>query len=115
RHLYILGGTGNGKTTLLQYAIVQDIVAGNGVAVIDPHGDMAETLLRYIPKERIKDVVYFNPDDLDYPFALNLLELSPNLTGNELLREKDIITESVISVFRKIFSDDDSGGHRIEY
>src|SRR5690606_29145136 len=49
RHLYILGGTGNGKTTLLQYAIVQDIVAGNGVAVIDPHGDMAETLLRYIP------------------------------------------------------------------
>lgn len=115
RHMYIIGGTGNGKTTLLQYAIVQDIKAGKGVAIIDPHGDMAETILAHIPKERTKDVVYFNPDDLDHPFALNLLELSPKLTGNELLREKDIITESVVSVFRKIFSEDDSGGHRIEY
>lgn len=115
RHMYIIGGTGNGKTTLLQYAILQDIQSGKGVAVIDPHGDMAETILHHIPKERVKDVVYFNPDDLDYPFAMNLLELTPGLTGNELLREKDIITESVISVFRKIFSDDDSGGHRIEY
>jgi hypothetical protein len=115
RHMYIIGGTGNGKTTLLQYAILQDIQSGKGVAVIDPHGDMAETILHHIPKERTKDVVYFNPDDLDHPFAMNLLELTPGLTGNELLREKDIITESVISVFRKIFSDDDSGGHRIEY
>lgn len=115
RHLYIIGGTGNGKTTMLQYAIVQDMQAGKGVAVIDPHGDMAETLLRHVPPERVNDVVYFNPDDLEYPFALNLLELTPGLEGNDLLREKDIITESVISVFRKIFSDDDSGGHRIEY
>lgn len=115
RHAYIIGGTGNGKTTMLQYQIVQDMQNGKGVAILDPHGDMAETLLRYVPKERIKDVVYFNPDDLEYPFALNLLELTPGLEGNDLLREKDIITESVISVFRKIFSDDDSGGHRIEY
>lgn len=115
RHLYIIGGTGNGKTTMLQYAIVQDMQAGKGVAVIDPHGDMAETLLRHVPPERVNDVVYFNPDDLEHPFALNLLELTPGLEGNDLLREKDIITESVISVFRKIFSDDDSGGHRIEY
>lgn len=115
RHMYIIGGTGNGKTTLLQYAVVQDIKAGKGVAIIDPHGDMAETILAHIPKERIKDVVYFNPDDLAHPFGLNLLELSPKLTGNELLREKDIITESVVSVFRKIFSEDGSGGHRIEY
>lgn len=115
RHLYMIGGTGNGKTTMLQYAIVQDMKAGKGVAVIDPHGDMAETLLRHVPPERIKDVVYFNPDDLEYPFALNLLELTPGLEGNDLLREKDTITESVVSVFRKIFSDDDSGGHRIEY
>ncbi|PKL31004.1 hypothetical protein CVV43_04475 [Candidatus Saccharibacteria bacterium HGW-Saccharibacteria-1] len=115
RHLYIIGGTGNGKTTMLQYAIVQDMKNGKGVAVIDPHGDMAETLLENIPEDRIKDVVYFNPDDLDYPIGLNLLELTEGLSGNELLREKDIITESVISVFRKIFSDEDSGGHRIEY
>lgn len=115
RHLYIIGGTGNGKTTMLQYQIVQDMEAGRGVAVIDPHGDMAETLLSYVPEDRIKDVVYFNPDDLEYPIGLNLLELTEGLEGNELLREKDIITESVISVFRKIFSEEDTGGHRIEY
>lgn len=115
RHEYIIGGTGNGKTTLLQYQIVQDMKNGKGVAVIDPHGDMAEAMLRHVPPERIKDVIYFNPDDLEYPIGLNLLELTPGLTGNELLREKDIITESVVSVFRKIFSDEDTGGHRIEY
>jgi hypothetical protein len=115
RHVFILGGTGNGKTTLLQYAIVQDIQNGKGVAVVDPHGDMAETLLRYVPKDRINDVIYFNPDDLAHPIGLNLLELTPGLKDDELLREKDIVTESVVSVFRKIFSEDDSGGHRIEY
>lgn len=115
RHVYIIGGTGNGKTTLLQYAIVQDIQNGKGLAVVDPHGDMAEMLLRYVPEERINDVIYFNPDDLSYPIGLNMLELTPGLSGDELLREKDLVTESVISVFRKIFSDDDSGGHRIEY
>ena len=115
RHVYVIGGTGNGKTTMMQYQIVQDMQSGKGVAIIDPHGDMAETLLRHVPPERVADVVYFNPDDLEYPIGLNLLELTPNISGNELLREKDIITESVISVFRKIFSEEDTGGHRIEY
>ncbi len=115
RHVFIIGGTGNGKTTMLQYALVQDIQNGKGVAVVDPHGDMAETLLHYIPKERINDVIYFNPDDLAHPIGMNLLELAPGLEGDELLREKDVVTESVVSVFRKIFSEDDTGGHRIEY
>ena len=115
RHVYIIGGTGNGKTTMLLYAIVQDINNGKGLAVLDPHGDLAETILRHIPEERIKDVIYLNPDDLSHPIGVNLLELDPNLTGDDLLREKDLITESTISVLRKIFSDDDSGGHRIEY
>lgn len=115
RHMYIVGGTGNGKTTMLLYSIVQDINNGNGVAVVDPHGDLAETILGYIPKERIEDVVYINPDDLTHPVGINLLELTPGLEGDELLREKDLVTESVISVLRKIFSEDDSGGHRIEY
>lgn len=115
RHVYIIGGTGNGKTTMLQHAIVEDMRSGKGLAVIDPHGDMAETILRHVPEDRLKDVIYFNPDDLLYPIGLNLLELQPGLYGTELMREKDLITESVISVFRKIFSDDDSGGHRIEY
>jgi hypothetical protein len=115
RHVYIVGGTGNGKTTMLMYSIEQDIRKGKGIAVIDPHGDLAESILKYIPKKRLKDVIYFNPDDVSYPIGLNLLEIPAGLTGDELLREKDLITETVISVFRKIFSEDDSGGHRIEY
>lgn len=115
RHVYVIGGTGNGKTTMLEYGIVQDIRNGKGVAVVDPHGDLAERLLRHIPESRIKDVVYFNPADLSYPIGLNLLELPEGLTGDELLDAKDFITEAVISVMRKVFSEDDSGGHRIEY
>lgn len=115
RHVYIIGGTGNGKTTMMKYAIVQDIQNGRGVAVVDPHGDLAEELLRYIPEDRINDVVYFNPADLGHPIGLNLLELPEGLSGDELLDAKDFITEAVISVMRKVFSDDDSGGHRIEY
>ncbi len=115
RHMYVIGGTGNGKTTMLKYQIVQDIINGNGVAVIDPHGDLAEELLGYIPEDRIKDVIYINPDDLSHPVGVNLLELPEGVAGDDLLREKDIVTESTVSVLRKIFSDDDSGGHRIEY
>tara|TARA_Y100001949_G_scaffold168683_1_gene167721 strand:- start:9079 stop:11547 length:2469 start_codon:yes stop_codon:yes gene_type:complete len=115
RHMYVIGGTGNGKTTMLFYQILQDIRSGNGVAVLDPHGDLAERILRYIPEERLGDVIYLNPDDLAHPIGMNLLELSPDLDGDDLLREKDLITEAAISVLRKIFSEDDSGGHRIEY
>lgn len=115
KHVFIIGGTGNGKTTMLEYALIQDIKRGKGVAVVDPHGDLAESLLSSIPKDREKDVIYFNPDDLSYPIGLNLLELTPGLDEEDALRERDLVTESVVSIFRKIFSEDDSGGHRIEY
>lgn len=115
RHVYVIGGTGNGKTTMLFYSILQDIQNGNGVAVLDPHGDLAERLLRYIPESRIPDVIYMNPDDLTHPIGVNLLELPEGIEGDDLLREKDLVTEATISVLRKIFSEDDSGGHRIEY
>lgn len=115
RHMFVIGGTGSGKTTLLKYQLIQDIQNGKGLAVIDPHGDLAEELLEYIPEERKKDLIYLNPDDLDHPIGVNLLELPEGLKGNDLLREKDRVTESVVSVMRKIFSEDDSGGHRIEY
>jgi hypothetical protein len=115
RHIFVVGGTGSGKTTMLKYQIVQDIQNGKGIAVVDPHGDLAEELLEFIPKERKKDLIYLNPDDLDHPIGVNLLELPEGLSGNDLLREKDRVTESVISVMRKVFSDDDTGGHRIEY
>ncbi len=115
RHMYVIGGTGSGKTTMLKYQIVQDMRNGKGVAIVDPHGDLAEELLELVPEERSKDVIYLNPDDLDNPIGVNLLEMPEGLTGNDLLREKDRVTESVVSVMRKIFSEDDSGGHRIEY
>ncbi len=115
RHIYMIGGTGNGKTTMLMYGLVQDMQAGKGIAIVDPHGDLAKTLLEHVPPERMDDVIYFDPDDVDFPISMNLLELPPGLTGSSLEKEKDRVTESVISVLRKIFSDDDSGGHRIEY
>jgi hypothetical protein len=115
RHVYVVGGTGNGKTTMLLGSIVQDMKSGKGLAVIDPHGDLAESVLHHVPESRLDDVVYFNPDDLDYPMGLNLLEIPPNLSRTELLRERDLVGESVISIFRKLFSEDDSGRHRVEY
>ena len=113
--MFIIGGTGNGKTTLLEHSIIQDIQHEKGVALIDPHGDLAESLLHWIPDNRVKDVIYFNPDDLKYPIGLNLLELTPDLNEEDSLREKDLVAESIVSIFRKIFSDDDNGGHRVEY
>src|SRR5690606_28049832 len=83
RHVYLIGGTGNGKTTMLQYQIVQDMKNGKGIAIVDPHGDMAETLLKYVPEERIKDVVYFSPDDMGRPIAMNLLEIPDGLSEDE--------------------------------
>src|SRR5258708_11435338 len=66
-HMYIIGKTGTGKSTLLQSMAISDIERGNGFCVIDPHGDVAENLLNYIPHDRIEDVIYFNPQDLDFP------------------------------------------------
>jgi hypothetical protein len=115
RHVYLIGGTGNGKTTLLEYGIIQDIIAGKGVAFIDPHGDSAQKLLGYIPKSRMKDVIYLNPRDLDYPIGLNLLEIPDGLTGTDLKHEKDLIAKAVISVLRKIFDDGSAANaYRIE-
>jgi len=114
-HVFYIGATGMGKTTMFKYAMLQDIKKGKGLAFIDPHGDAAEELLRLIPEDRRDDVVYFNPDDLDFPIGLNLLELTPGLSTNDELRQKELITEATVSIFRKIFSDDDKGGHRIEY
>jgi len=113
-HAYIIGGTGNGKTTMLQHAIIQDIRNGKGVAVVDPHGDLAERILRYIPEERLKDVIYFDPHDTEYPIGINLLDVPAGLSGDQLRIAQDFVVDAVVSLFRKIFSEDDSGGHRIE-
>ncbi len=115
KHTLVVGGTGTGKSTLLAQAFIQDMKRGRGAALIDPHGDLAETVMRHIPKARIKDVVYINPLQINRPVAINLLELPENLNSDELEVAKDFISEAVVSIFRKVFSDDDSGGHRIEY
>ncbi len=104
RHMYILGATGTGKTTLLKTMIMQDIEKGNGLAVLDPHGDLVEEILASIPPERMQDVVYFNPADREYPIGINFLEIPKNLSKDDTEMEKDIITSNLISVFSKISS-----------
>ena len=99
---------------MLEYALLQDINAGKGVAFIDPHGDAAQKLLRFIPQSRINDVVYLNPRDIKHPIGLNLLELPEGLDEDELLVEQEKVTEAVVSVLRKVFADDDVNAHRIE-
>ncbi len=103
RHVYAIGATGTGKTTMLLQMIYQDIIHDKGLAVVDPHGDLAERLLGVIPKKRLNDVVYFNPYDIDYPLGLNVLEMTPNLSETEKHREKDLITSTLISIFHKLY------------
>ncbi len=114
RHMYILGATGTGKSTLLLSMINQDIKNSKGVCVIDPHGDLIEKVLQCVPESRADDVIYFNPDDVEYPVGLNLLELPTDIPEAQLVREKELITESIISLFHKLYSDKFSGP-RMEY
>ena len=97
RHVYIMGKTGMGKTTMIENMIVQDIQAGNGVAFVDPHGDAVEKILNYIPASRINDVVYFNPADTDYPIAFNPLEsVDP--------KYKHLVASGLMGVFTKMWA-----------
>jgi len=114
RHTYIIGATGTGKTTLLLQMIYQDMQKGNGLAIIDPHGDLAERILGVIPKERLDDVVYFNPYDIEFPIGLNVLEIPEGLSEVELQREKDFITSTLISIFHKLY-DARYSGPRMEH
>ncbi len=114
KHLFMVGGTGNGKTTMLQHMIEQDIASGKGVAVIDPHGDLAQALLSSIPKKRLDDVIYLNPVDISHPIGINLLEIPNGLSEEADLLEKAKVSSTVISVMRKVFSDDSERAFRIE-
>jgi CxxC-x17-CxxC domain-containing protein len=98
RHVYIIGKTGMGKTELLKNMVVQDILNGKGVGFVDPHGEAAEELLSFIPKERIKDVVYFNPSDIENPIAFNIMED----VGAEY---RHLIAGGLMGVFKKIWPD----------
>lgn len=116
RHVYIIGQTGSGKSTIIYHMVKDDIQKGRGVVLLDPHGDLAEDLLLTVPEERFNEVIYLNPVDLRYPVGINLLELSSGLEDDELEQEKELVCESVISVFRRVFSkDENTDSHRIEY
>lgn len=109
RHVYIIGQTGTGKSTLLEHLAVQDIAEGRGLAFVDPHGDVAEMLLGYIPKERMQDVIYFNPGDTDRPVGLNIFEFnSPD--------QKDFLIQESIEMLYKIYDPNKTGiiGPRFE-
>jgi len=106
RHIYVIGKSGTGKTTLLENMVIDDIVEGKGVAVVDPHGDMIDTILKYIPPARYNDVIMFDPTDRENPIAFNILDVaSENM--------KETVASGVVSIFEKLFAH--SWGPRLEY
>lgn len=109
RHLYIIGRTGTGKTQFLESLLYQDILAGKGVAFVDPHGDAAEELVEMIPPERAKDVIYWDPSDTSRPFGLNMLEWTDE-------NNKQFVVESIIGLLYKLYDPNKTGiiGPRLE-
>lgn len=106
KHVYVIGKTGMGKSTLLENMAVQDIKNGEGMAFIDPHGKTAELLLEYVPEHRQKDVIYFAPFDMDNPIAFNVLEkVEPD--------KRHLVVSGLMSTFKKIWQD--AWSARMEY
>jgi len=106
KHVYIIGKTGAGKSTLIANMAIDDIRKGRGVGIVDPHGDLCETILDFIPKRRLNDVVYLEPFDLERPFSLNVLEIKNK-------QHKDLVSSGIVSIFSKLYKD--SWGPRLEY
>jgi CxxC-x17-CxxC domain-containing protein len=98
RHMYVIGKTGMGKTQMLQNMAIQDVISGNGVGIIDPHGEFAEAVLEYVPKNRVNDVVYFNPADTEMPIGFNIMES----VGME---QRYFIASGLMAAFKKIWVD----------
>ncbi len=109
RHMYIIGQTGTGKTTILKNMIAQDIKNGDGVCYIDPHGTDIQDILSYIPKERIDDVIYFDPAYTARPMGLNMLEYDPKYP-----EQKTFVVNELMGIFNKLFDMKTSGGPMFE-
>lgn len=107
RHMYVVGSTGMGKTEFLKNMAIQDIEAGRGLAFIDPHGDPSDQILDYIPANRVKDVIYFDPSDLEYPIAFNIMEKVD-------YDYRHLIASGLLGVFKKIWGVEVWSG-RMEY
>lgn len=105
-HIYCLGKTGSGKSTLLLNMAIADIEQGRGIGIIDPHGDLAEEILNYIPEERIKDVIYFNATDTDFPIAFNPL-------SDALEQDRYLVAATIVTTLKKLWAD--SWGPRLEH
>ena len=106
RHIYIIGKTGMGKSTLMENLIIQDIKNGEGVGVIDPHGSLADKVMDFVPEERINDIVYFAPFDVDFPISFNVMED----VGAD---KRHLVVSSLMSTFKKIWVD--AWSARMEY
>jgi len=102
RHMYIIGQTGTGKSEFMKYLAVQDIKAGKGIAFIDPHGTAIEDILKQIPPERAKDVIYFSPGDLDRPMGINILEAKTE-------EQKHMLINSFIALLYKLYDPNKQG------
>lgn len=97
RHVWTIGKTGTGKSTMIANMAIDDLKKGRGVAIIDPHGDLVETVLDYVPKSRINDVVYFNPADKDFPIHLNPLEVLNR-------EEAELVVSGLMAIFTKVWA-----------
>lgn len=106
RHMYIVGKSGVGKSTLLENMAIQDIQNGEGIAVLDPHGSFAEKMLDYVPEHRIKDVIYFAPFDMENPMSFNVLE-------DVGVDKRHLVVSGLMSTFKKIWVD--AWSARMEY
>ncbi len=98
RHVYLVGKTGMGKTVTMENMAIQDIQQGKGLGFIDPHGEAAEKLLDFVPQSRINEVVYFNPADLDFPLAFNVMEKVD-------IAHRHLVASGLMGVFKKIWPD----------
>ena len=107
KHVYIIGKTGMGKSTILENMAIQDIQNGNGLTFLDPHGGTAEKLLSYVPEERIKDVLYFAPFDLEHPVSFNIME-------DIGMDKRHLVVSGLMSAFKKLFGEE-SFSDRMQY
>lgn len=109
RHMYIIGQTGTGKSVTMQSMIVQDMQAGEGVTVMDPHGSLAEWVLANVPKNRADDVIYFDPSDTAFPMGLNMLEYDPASP-----QDKTLIIDEMFEIMDKLYNLKETGGPQFE-
>ncbi len=99
RHFYIVGQTGTGKSVLIQEMVRQDILSGEGVCLIDPHGDLARAVLEFVPPERAEDVIYFNPADFERPLGMNMLEYDTKYPES-----KTFVVNELLEIFEKLYN-----------